>query len=126
MKLDSRHFSKKAYTALTSLAHIYITIDQNLKHSKNVSDWENKGNTPEVRGKALNLLYGNNNFKGVNRDGIGNSDVGGAFGTPSFVIIKSNFPNQSDNYQAVTIFGVNNKARAKFVQALGTDYIRVW
>jgi CRISPR-associated protein Cmr6 len=110
---------------LNNQTHIYITINRDLQHPKTVTDWENKGNIPTVRGKALELLYSDNKFKGVNREGIGNPQVGGAFGTPSFVLIKSNFPT-TDNYQTVIIFGANNNHRAKFVEALGADYIRVW
>ncbi|NER34252.1 MAG: hypothetical protein F6J93_09470 [Oscillatoria sp. SIO1A7] len=99
-------------------AQIWLLECPNLPEPDDVDDWGNKS----VRGDALNLLYGNPNFKGVNRDvqeeDIG-AKVGGARGTPSFVWIKSVFPGGGENpYQVVSIFGANDKARREFAQAL--------
>jgi CRISPR-associated protein Cmr6 len=74
-----------------------------------VRDWQTEGDTPQVRGSALTLLYGDNRFKGENRDRQGNRNVGGALEVPSFVWIKSIFT--SHPYQVVTIFGVDQADR---------------
>ena len=58
--------------------------------------------------------------------GVGNSLVGGTLETPSFVIIKSNFPSFGDPYQVVTIFGANHPQRNNFVQALPDNSVQVW
>jgi CRISPR-associated protein Cmr6 len=86
-----------------------------------VTNWQHDGKTDRVRGSALTFLYGDENFKGVNQDRIGNKNVGGALETPSFVWIKSIFPHDSNPYQVVTIFGVNHPERLSFAKALQSE-----
>ncbi|MBD2247399.1 RAMP superfamily CRISPR-associated protein [Nostoc sp. FACHB-888] len=105
--------------------YIYLVPSSEMRHPKSVQDWSQEGNTALVRGKALELLYSSPNYKGMNREGKGNAEVGGKLGIPSFVIIKSNFPDSGQPYQTVTIFGSNNKARAAFIEALPKDSIQV-
>ncbi|MGI2906701.1 RAMP superfamily CRISPR-associated protein [Tolypothrix sp. VBCCA 56010] len=111
---------------LNTNAQIYLITNRDLKHPQDVRDWEKEGNTPAVRGKGLELLYSNPKFKGVSRDNLGNPQVGGKLGIPSFVLIKSNFPNSKQHYQTVTIFGSDNPQRRNFINALQAGYIRVW
>ncbi|MBD1937282.1 RAMP superfamily CRISPR-associated protein [Microcoleus sp. FACHB-68] len=85
---------------------------------KKVKNWQTEGNQDNVRGSALSLLYGDTCFKGENQEKQGNSNVGGKLGTPSFVWIKSIFPAGTSPYQVVTLFGVDDKARLKFAEAL--------
>jgi CRISPR-associated protein Cmr6 len=106
-------------------AYIYLVPSSKMKHPKDVQDWPQKGNTALVRGEALELLYSSPDYKGVNREGRGNPEVGGKLGIPSFVIIKSNFPDSGQPYQTVTVFGSDNKARAAFIEALPKDSIKV-
>jgi CRISPR-associated protein Cmr6 len=107
-------------------ARMYLVPHPDLKHPTTVKDWEKQGHTPEVRGKALELLYSSPKYKGVNREGKGNAEVGGKLGIPSYVIIKSNFPNSEQAYQTVTIFGTDNNQRQNFVEALPKNSVRVW
>lgn len=107
-------------------AYIYLVPSSKMKHPKDVQDWPQKGDTALVRGEALELLYSSPNYKGVNREGRGNSEVGGKLGIPSFVIIKSNFPDSGQPYQTVTVFGIDNKYRAAFIEALPKDSIQVY
>jgi CRISPR-associated protein Cmr6 len=81
-----------------------------------VKDWAKEGNHANVRGSALTLFYGDNRFKGKNKDGIGNANVGGALEIPSFVWIKSIFANEP--YQVVTVFGTDHSDRKIFVDEL--------
>ncbi|MEZ2339581.1 RAMP superfamily CRISPR-associated protein [Microcoleus sp.] len=105
---------------------IYLVPCQNLTHPKDVRNWSQEGTTSKVRGLALEKLYSDTNFKGQAKDG-GNPHVGGAMGTPSYVVIQSNFPKDKMAYQAVTIFGVNHAARATFAKALPSNpIIKVW
>lgn len=113
---------------------IYLVPFCDLLHPKNVKEWSSEGIELDVRGEALKLLY-EPRFKGVNQQNIGNKNVGGRItqngddestSTPSYVIIKSNFPQQGRHYQAVTVFGANQSDRAKFVQALPQGSIKVW
>ena len=110
---------------LNGNARIYLVPCQGLWHPEEVTNWQRNGTKPEVRGKALTLLY-DNRFKGVNPQGEGNERVGGNLQTPSYVVIKSNFPEGKSPYQAVTIFGANHSDRTAFAQALPTDSIQVW
>lgn len=89
-----------------------------LEHPRDIQSWETEGLRSSVRGPALNLLYGNKNFKGVNRNGDGKATVGGKLGTPSYIIIQSNFPKTGNPYQCVTVFGVDNRDRQAFANAL--------
>lgn len=102
-------------------ARIYLVSCPRMKHPSAVRNWAQEGNKSLVTGNALDLLYSNNNFKGVNRQAPekpGNPKVGGDLGTPSFVVIKSNFPNSGEPYQTVTIFGADQSERAAFAEAL--------
>jgi len=116
---------------LNKNAQIYLVPCQTLWHPEGINNWPRNGTTPEVRGTALTLLY-DNRFKGVNQQGQGNANVGGRISnnpdgsTPSYVVIKSNFPEGKSPYQAVTVFGANQSDRAKFVQALPQGSIKVW
>lgn len=66
-------------------------------------------------------------FKGVNKQDKGNANVGGKIShnkkdtsTPSYVLIQSNFPYDTDPYQAVTVFGSNSHDdRATFCLKIG-------
>lgn len=89
------------------------------KHPNKVN-WSKEGSYPQVRGSALNLLYGNSDFKGKSGNQAGNPSVGGSMpgGTPSYVWIKSVFPAQVDPYQVVTIFGANDSNRLAFSKAV--------
>lgn len=110
---------------LNNHARIYLVPSHNLKHPKRVTDWQSEGEKTEVRGKALDLLY-KPKFKGVS-NGTGNANVGGNLGTPSYVWIQNNFPTSGKPYQAVTIFGANQrsdsgKSRSDFVREIIAIY----
>ena len=117
---------------LNKNARIYLVPCPNLNYPERVKDWSKEGITPEVRGLALEKLYSNTKFKGQTKDQRtqkvtgGNSHVGGAMGTPSYVVIQSNFPIGMMTYQAVTIFGANHPDRAAFAKALPRNSIQVW
>ncbi|WP_254565490.1 RAMP superfamily CRISPR-associated protein [Oscillatoria sp. HE19RPO] len=87
-------------------------------HPDRVKNWPTEGVTSPVRGDALDLLYSSTDYKGQNQDRLGNPQVGGKLGTPSFVWIKSIFPREGSAYQVVTIFGANQSDRQKFARAL--------
>ncbi|MFP4413484.1 RAMP superfamily CRISPR-associated protein [Coleofasciculus sp.] len=106
-------------------ARIYLVPCPQLKHPEDIRDWRREGIKSQVRGKALTLLY-EPRFKGVNKQGEGNANVGGCLETPSYVVIKSNFPEGKTPYQTVTVFGANQSSRAAFIQALPKDSIPVW
>ncbi|NEP54530.1 MAG: CRISPR-associated protein Cmr6, partial [Moorea sp. SIO3C2] len=99
---------------LNDKARIYLLPFPGLKHPEAVKDWQIEGSEINVRGRALDLLYGSDRFKGVNQKGQGNDKVGGGLGTPSYVLIQSNFPPQQQPYQTVTIFGANQSDRSVF------------
>jgi CRISPR-associated protein Cmr6 len=105
---------------------IYLVpgLNPTMIHPKTITNWQQNGANAEVRGKGLNKLYSSDDFKGerkVNNENRGNPHVGGNLGTPSYVIIKSNFPFKETPYQVVTIFGANNEHRDKFAKALEKD-----
>jgi CRISPR-associated protein Cmr6 len=115
-------------------SRVYLVAFPDLLHPQDITDWQNEGREVDVRGEALELLY-EPRFKGVNQDNIGNANVGGRItqnggnestSTPSYVTIKSNFPQQGRNYQAVSIFGANHPDRAAFAKALPRNSIQVW
>lgn len=124
--------SNRAQDVLNKNTRIYLVPCPILTAPEQVNNWSQEGITPSVRGLALEKLYGDNSFKGQTRDQRtqqvtgGNPNVGGAMGTPSYVVIQSNFPTGMMAYQAVTIFGANHNDRAKFVRALPQGSIRVW
>jgi len=105
-------------------AQVWLVQSRDQLHPDQVEDWKLSGDNPDVRGAALNLLYGDDHFKGESKDKngqtSGNVNVGGALGTPSFVWIKSIFPDNASPYQVVTIFGisVDQKARLHFAKTL--------
>jgi CRISPR-associated protein Cmr6 len=109
---------------LNNNASIYLVSCDTLIHPEEVTNWEIEGETINVRGKALSLLYSSDRFKGQKKDRTGrvvggNNYVGGALETPSYVLIKSNFPYNADPYQVVTIFGSNyHNDRAAFCQEI--------
>lgn len=74
------------------------------------------------RGEGLKWFYGPQSppyFKGGNPRNQGNINVGGDMGTPSFVWIRSIFPEESENYQVFTVFDVKgNSDRENFVESL--------
>lgn len=116
----------RSQDVLNSQAQIYLISCPSLKYPGTVKNWQNEGLMSEVRGEGLDFLY-SSGFKGVNQKGNGNANVGGRISrqgetasTPSYVLIKSNFPPQQKPYQTVTIFGVNQRDRATFIQQLNS------
>ncbi len=126
--LDSR-----CQDVLNANARIYLVPSLQQIHPKDVNDWPEEGNKPPVWGEALKLLYSSPEYKGVNREEVGNPEVGGSLEIPSFVFIKSNFPNSRQIYQTVSIFGIEDVSipkakinRAAFEEALPSEAIQVW
>lgn len=109
---------KRQQDTLDSNAQIWLLPSSAQIAPEKVTNWQQEGTLDRVRGSALSLLYGDEKFKGENQQRIGNKNVGGALETPSFVWIKSIFPNQEIPYQVVTIFGVDFTDRLAFAQAL--------
>ncbi|MFN7865048.1 MAG: RAMP superfamily CRISPR-associated protein [bacterium] len=116
----------RSQDVLNSQAQIYLISCPSLKYPGTVNNWQNEGLGLKVRGEGLDFLY-SSGFKGVNQKGNGNANVGGRISrqgetasTPSYVLIKSNFPPQQKPYQTVTIFGVNQRDRATFIQQLNS------
>ena len=110
---------------LNKNTQIYIVPDPGMKHPSDVKKWS-EGYKPLVLGKALKLLYSSNEYKGGERNvrkGVfeGNPLVGGKLNTPSYVVIKSNFPKAGNSYQVVTIFGANQRERKAFAEELLKD-----
>lgn len=102
---------------------LYLMPCSKLHHPQQVSNWKQIGATSAARGEALDLLYSSDRYKGETRDNQnritgGNSAVGGTLGTPSYVVIKSNFPANEQPYQVVIIFGADHHADR---QALAAD-----
>ena len=104
---------KRQQDVLDSNAQIWLLKDTVLLNPEKVKNWQNEGDSANVKGAALNLLYGDTRFKGVSGKS-GNANVGGALETPSFVWIKSIFPMADSPYQVVTIFGSNHPDRLIF------------
>jgi len=106
---------------LDSNAQIWLLKSPQQTAPAQVNNWQSQGRDARVRGAALNLLYSDNKFKGEsgkNRDKVGNQNVGGKLGTPSYVWIKSIFPDSDPSYQVVTIFGADHPDRQAFAKAL--------
>jgi len=99
-------------------AQVWLLKSPNQISPDRVSNWATNGNSPDVRGTALGLLYSDTKFKGKNQQGLGNENVGGGLETPSYVWIKSIFPRKGDPYQVITIFGIDNADRMAFAQFL--------
>ncbi len=108
---------KRQQDVLDTNAQVWLLKDAVLLNPEKVKNWQNEGDRANVKGAALNLLYGDTRFKGVS-GGSGNANVGGDLGTPSFVWIKSIFPAIGEPYQVVTIFGSNHPDRLKFATEL--------
>lgn len=123
--------SDRTQDVLNENTRIYLVPCPKLTYPHDVTNWPQEGITPSVRGVALEKLYGDTKFKGQTRDKNtkkvtgGNPNVGGAMGTPSYVVIQSNFPTGMEAYQAVTIFGQHSD-RAAFAKALPSNSIQVW
>jgi len=112
---------------LDSNAAIFLVPSPGMKHPNSVEKWSENGSKKFVLGEALNLLYSNDKYKGYNKDTyVGNAEVGGKLGIPSYVIIQSNFPGSNQQYQAVTIFGKNHLDRTDFIEHLPKNCIQVW
>lgn len=126
--------SDRAQDVLNKNTQIFLVPCTNLTYPEQVQNWSTEGITPSVRGLALETLYGDNRFKGQTRDRQtqqvtgGNPNVGGAMGTPSYVVIQSNFPipRGTADYQAVTVFGANHSDRVAFANVLPSNSIQVW
>ncbi|WP_346294370.1 RAMP superfamily CRISPR-associated protein [Sphaerothrix gracilis] len=100
---------------LNKNARIYLIRSPKLKHPSQVHQWRDEGDKYRVRGAALEFFY-KSGFKGGEK---GNPQVGGSLGTPSFVWIQSNgLHTPADAYQVMTLFGVDNAERAKFLQKI--------
>jgi CRISPR-associated protein Cmr6 len=112
---------KRNQDVLDKHAQVWLINSPQIVQLQKVKDWQREGNSAQVQGAALNLLYSDDRFKGErNKDGIkiGNPHVGGSLGTPSYVWIKSIFPDANSGYQVVTIFGCNNEQRRVFAQEM--------
>jgi CRISPR-associated protein Cmr6 len=109
---------KRQQDVLDTNAQIWLVKSPNQLSPSEVENWQEEGHESKVRGIALELLYSDTRFKGLNRENQGNRFVGGALETPSFVWIKSIFPIKSNPYQVVTIFGVNQNDRLAFAKEL--------
>lgn len=99
-------------------------LNPEMKHPEKISNWRQNGDKLDVIGKALHRLYSDDKYKGkrnVNGQEKGNPYVGGELGTPSYVVISSNFPQGQNPYQVVTIFGANHPERNEFAKALEKD-----
>ncbi len=108
-------------------SRIFLIPSTQLKYPSEVDDWYREGYKKDVLGEGLNLLYSSDCFKGFNNQtNRGNADVGGKLGIPSYVWIKSNYPDDDDAYQVVTIFGVNHPQRNNFANAMSARSIQVW
>lgn len=107
--------NERKQDVLDANAQIWLLRSPNLIQPENNVNWSDTN----LRGAALNLMYGDDRFKGYNnKSERGNSRVGGGLGTPSFVWIKSIFPQDDTPYQAVAIFGANQFDRQAFATAL--------
>ncbi len=114
---------------LNNDAQIYLVPSAGMTHPQKIQNWQQQGNTPAVRGEALEVLY-DNRFKGETKNKQidrkeGNALVGGKLGIPSYVWIQSNFP-ENDPYQVVSVFGAGNPQRAEFIKALPKNSIQVY
>jgi len=122
---------RRCQDILNNDAAIFLVPSPNLKHSEMVENWNKKGNKREVIGEGLRLLYSDNRFKGETtnqrtNNKEGNASVGGRLGIPSYVWIQSNFPENDDPYQVVSVFGAGHPQRSQFIQALPNDSIQVY
>ncbi|UIE39256.1 RAMP superfamily CRISPR-associated protein [Leptodesmis sichuanensis] len=109
---------RRQQDVLDANAQVWLVKSPNQIPPDKVSSWDLEGLKNNVRGEALSLFYSDDRFKGKNKAGRGNPKVGGALETPSFVWIKSVFPNSGDPYQVVTTFGVDQSDRLTFAKEL--------
>ncbi len=109
---------RRQQDVLDANAQVWLVKSPDQIPPDKVSNWDQEGLQNNVRGEALSLFYGDNRFKGKNKVGLGNPKVRGALETPSFVWIKSVFPNSGDPYQVVTIFGIDQPDRLTFAKEL--------
>lgn len=107
--VDSGTPGNRKQDVLNKNSKVYLMLSNYLLHPEQVSRWREEGKTTQVRGKALELLYKNKI-----------PTVCGSITpvTPSYVSIKSNFPYNEDHYQVVTVFGSNQRDRAKFCKEI--------
>ncbi|MBF2069039.1 RAMP superfamily CRISPR-associated protein [Fischerella thermalis] len=98
-------------------AQVWLLKSPSQIHPRKVKNWQTEGDSSNVRGTALDLLYSDIRFKGQSQ-GQGNLNVGGALETPSFVWIKSIFADSNCTYQVVTIFGTDHPERQAFAKEL--------
>lgn len=101
---------------------MYLIPCPNLTKFHSKIDWEVEGVSKQLRGKGLVELYNKDEFKG----GILGVSVGGKLGIPSYVWIKSMFPDEEgeDSFQIVTIFGVDDEKRKEFAEYLESDIVK--
>jgi CRISPR-associated protein Cmr6 len=110
--------AKRTQDILNRNARIYLVPSPKLKHPSQVGNWRDQGNKYNVRGAGLEFFY-NSGFKGKNREGQGNPQVGGELEVPSYVWIQANgLDTPADAYQVITVFGVDHLEREKFLQAI--------
>ena len=111
---------------INSKTRIYLIKTPNIKLPPETG-WDSQKN----RGSGLSLFY-DSGYKGQNRDGDGNINVGGAFEIPSFVWITTNSPSGPENiYQVITVFGADQRDRKAFSDKVAgkvkkENYIMVW
>ncbi|MFP4253987.1 MAG: RAMP superfamily CRISPR-associated protein [Halothece sp.] len=110
---------------------IYIFPSPELKYPEAVNNWNSEGNQRRVIGEGLRLLYSDNRFKGETKNKQtnykeGNRNVGGKLGIPSYVWIQSNFPDNDEPYQVISVFGAEHPQRKQFIRALPDDAICVY
>jgi len=122
-----RSAQRRCQDVLNNDATIYLVPSPGLKYPEAVNNWRNEGHQHKVIGKGLGLLYSSDNYKGYNNSPRrGNKNVGGKLGIPSYVWIQSNFPDDDDPYQVVSVFGAGHPDRKRFIEGLPNDSIRVY
>ncbi|BDA70691.1 Cmr6 family CRISPR-associated RAMP protein [Calothrix sp. PCC 7716] len=102
---------------LDTNAQVWLVKSPSQIQPQQFKNWSVEGSTRNAKGEALDFLYNNTRFKGVGKGG-GNENVGGSFGTPSYVWIKSIFPYREQKYQVVTIFGCDHQHRLNYAKEL--------
>ncbi|KAF3889091.1 MULTISPECIES: hypothetical protein [Nostocales] len=109
---------------LNTKIYLIPCLQPEMKHLEKISNWYQNDDKLEVIGKELQKLYSNGRYKvkrKVNGQDKGNPHVCGELGSPSYVIIKSNFPECNNSYQTVMIFDANHSDRNEFAKALEKD-----
>lgn len=114
----SQPVKKRTQDIFNRNARIYLVPSPNLKHPSQVQNWSNEGDKHNVRGTGLEFFY-KSGFKGKNREGQGNPQVGGELGVPSYVWIQANgLDTPAEAYQVITVFGIDHPERERFLQAV--------